>query len=178
MALPEECPLCRAGREEQAVVTSHIYGGTGRGHAFFHCRNCDVRYQYPRLTPEEEARFYAAEFEGFMTGRAGNKGGWGKVEDHVQTNEPTRIRRMKYLKPHLAKNASLLEVGCSSGFMLFPLAKAHIFNVGPVSGQQLESFLSTSAHWFPTAVTMFREQHRATRAAFMRMFPSWEDILI
>ena len=124
MALPEECPLCQAGREEQAVVTPHIYGGAGRGHAFFHCQNCDVRYQFPRLTPEEEARFYAAEFEGFMTGRAGNKGGWGKVEDHVQTNEPTRIRRMKYLKPLLAKNASLLEVGCSSGFMLFPLAEA------------------------------------------------------
>lgn len=123
MALPEECPLCQAGREEQAVVTPHIYGGAGRGHAFFHCQNCDVRYQFPRLTPEEEARFYAAEFEGFMTGRAGNKGGWEKAEDHVLANKPTRIRRMKYLKPLLAESTSLLEVGCSSGFMLFPLAE-------------------------------------------------------
>lgn len=124
MALPEKCPLCLAGREKQSVVTPHVYGGSGQGHAFFHCHDCDVRYQYPGLTPEEEARFYAAEFEGFMAGRAGNKGGWCKAEDHIRANEPTRIRRMKYLQPLMAKCSSLLEVGCSSGFMLFPFADA------------------------------------------------------
>lgn len=122
MALPEECPLCHAGREKQSVVTSHVYGGD-RGQAFFHCQDCDVRYQYPGLTAEEEARFYAAEFEGFMAGRAGNKGGWEKAEEHIRANEPTRLRRMKYLEPLLAKGASLLEVGCSSGFMLYPFAE-------------------------------------------------------
>ena len=124
MALPENCPLCLAGLERQSVVTSHVYGGGGQGHAFFHCNACDVRYQYPGLIPEEEARFYAAEFEGFMVGRAGNKGGWDKAEDHVRANEHTRMRRMKYLQQILNKNASLLEVGCSSGFMLLPFAKA------------------------------------------------------
>lgn len=124
MPLPEKCPLCQAGRETQTVVTPHVYGRTGQGHAFFHCQDCDVRYQYPGLTPEEESRFYAAEFEGFMAGRAGNKGGWDKAEDHIRANEPTRLRRMKYLEPLLAKGASILEVGCSSGFMLFPFAEA------------------------------------------------------
>ena len=65
-----------------------------------------------------------------MTGRAGNKGGWQKAEAHVKANEPTYIRRMKYLKPLLAKNVSLLEVGCSSGFMLLPLAEANHDCVG------------------------------------------------
>ena len=125
MALPDKCPLCHAGREKQSVVTAHVYSGDGgRGHAFFHCHNCDVRYQYPGLTSEEEARFYAAEFEGFMAGRAGNKGGWDKPEAHIRANEATRVRRMKYLEPLLAKRTSLLEVGCSSGFMLFPLKDA------------------------------------------------------
>lgn len=125
MALPKNCSLCHAGGEKQAVVTPHVYGDSeGRGHAFFHCEACDVRYQYPGLTQEEEARFYAAEFEGFMASRAGNKGGWHKAEEHLVANEPTRLRRMKYLVPHLAGRTSLLEVGCSSGFMLFPLAEA------------------------------------------------------
>jgi len=125
MALPEKCPLCGAGRENQTVVTPHVFGGgEGRGNAFFHCEACDVRYQYPGLTPEEEARFYAAEFESFMASRAGNRGGWHKAEEHIVVNEPTRQRRMKYLAPHLAEKSSLLEVGCSSGFMLFPLAEA------------------------------------------------------
>jgi len=124
MALPDRCPLCKAGPDAQSVVTPHVYGAMGGRSAFFHCEACDVRYQYPGLTPEEEARFYAAEFEGFMAGRAGNTGGWHRAEDHVAANEPTRLRRMKYLTPHLAGRASVLEVGCSSGFMLFPLAEA------------------------------------------------------
>lgn len=125
MALPEKCPLCCAGRDRQSVVTPHVYGGeVEREHAFFHCEVCDVRYQFPRLTTEEESHFYVAEFEGFMASRAGNKGGWHKVEDHIVANEPTRIRRMRHLAPHLAGRTSLLEVGCSSGFMLFPLAEA------------------------------------------------------
>lgn len=124
MALPDICPLCHTGPEKQAVVTPHVFGGgEGGRHAFFHCDHCDVRYQYPGLTPEEEACFYAAEFEGFMASRAGNKGGWHKAEEHIAANVPTRQRRMKYLAPYLDRNSNLLEVGCSSGFMLLHLAE-------------------------------------------------------
>ena len=124
MALPEKCPLCHAGMERQAVVTPHVFGAKGaQRRAFFHCDSCDVRYQYPGLTPEEESRFYAAEFEGFMASRAGTAGGWHKAENHVAANEPTRLRRMAYLEPHLTGHLSVLEVGCSSGFMLYPLAE-------------------------------------------------------
>jgi SAM-dependent methyltransferase len=101
-----------------------VYGGKGRSHAFYHCSSCDVRYQYPRLDAAEEARLYAAEFESFMAGRAGSGGGWTRVEDHVRANEPTRLRRMKYLEPYLKRPARILEFGCSSGFMLGPLIEA------------------------------------------------------
>lgn len=124
MALPENCPLCHSERQHQHVVTNHVYGDKGDGRAFFHCRDCDVRYLYPGLTQEEEKKFYAAEFESFMTGRAGNKGGWDSAQDHIRANETTRVRRMKYLQKHLTSGASLLEVGCSSGFMLIPFAQA------------------------------------------------------
>ncbi len=125
MALPEKCPLCHAGMERQTVVTSHVFGAKGeQRRAFFRCESCDIRYQYPDLTPEEESRFYAAEFEGFMASRAGTAGGWHKAESHVTANEPTRLRRMTYLEPHLTGHLSVLEVGCSSGFMLYPLAEA------------------------------------------------------
>lgn len=123
MSLPDSCPLCGADREKQKVVTSHVYGDQNQSKAFFQCRGCDVRYQYPTLTPEEEARFYSAEFEGFMAGRSGTAGGWQEAENHNRANEATRIRRMHYLKPLVKKGASVLEVGCSSGFMLFPFAE-------------------------------------------------------
>lgn len=124
MSLPSKCPLCHAGLGQQFIVTGHVFGGEGRNHAFFHCEACDVRYQYPGLTAEQEAQFYAAEFEGFMASRAGSKGGWHKAEEHIAANQLTRQRRMKYLAPHLTKGRRILEIGCSSGFMLLPLAEA------------------------------------------------------
>lgn len=124
MALPEKCPLCHVGQEKQSVVTPHVYGDNGKGYAFFHCKNCDVRYLYPGLSPEEETRFYAAEFESFMAGRAGSTAGWEKAQDHVRANKTTQLRRMKYLESRLAAGMSILEVGCSSGFMLSPFVAA------------------------------------------------------
>ena len=35
-------------------------------------------------------------------------------------------RRIKYLEPFLKRNLNILEVGCSSGFMLYPLIKKGI----------------------------------------------------
>jgi SAM-dependent methyltransferase len=126
MSLPTHCQLCNANSTEQNVVTTHVYGDNDHERAFYHCQKCDVRYLYPVLSKEEEARFYAAEFEGFMNGRSGASGGWGDAERHIHANEKTYLRRMEYLVPHLSGNMSILEVGCSSGFMLFPLIdKSH-----------------------------------------------------
>ena len=124
MSLPDKCPLCRASAKEQSVVTSHVYSPENFiGRAFYHCHNCDVRHQYPRLTEQEENHFYKSEFESFMDMRSGDEGGWKKAEDHIISNEETRLRRMKYLLPNLKKNMNILEIGCSSGFMLYPLIK-------------------------------------------------------
>jgi 2-polyprenyl-3-methyl-5-hydroxy-6-metoxy-1,4-benzoquinol methylase len=124
VALPRNCPLCQASDERQSVVTRHVYGSEQAERAFFHCSSCDVRYLYPRLSAEQERRFYASEFENFMAGRSGSAGGWAKVADHLRANESTRLRRMRYLQPYLKPGASILEIGCSSGFMLEPLVRA------------------------------------------------------
>lgn len=129
MSLPNSCPLCGASYESQFVVTTHVYGRNS-GVAFFHCHQCDVRYQYPRLTHEEESQFYEAEFEKFMDTRSGERGGWLRVEEHIKVNEPTRLRRMKYLTPYLRDSAKILEVGCSSGFMLYPLIQSGYPSMG------------------------------------------------
>jgi SAM-dependent methyltransferase len=124
MALPQHCPLCAGDAARQSVVTRHVYGDQGATRAFFHCGSCDVRYLHPGLSAEEEQHFYASEFSAFMAGRAGAAAGWDKAEEHVRTNEATRLRRMAYLAPYLRQPQRLLEIGCSSGFMLFPLIAA------------------------------------------------------
>jgi SAM-dependent methyltransferase len=124
MALPKKCPLCSAEINMQEVVTSHVYGDNEGNRSFYHCKKCDVRYQYPGLTQEEERQLYTAEFESFMAGRAGVSGGWEVANDHVSANEKTRHRRMKYIESFLTDSCDILEVGCSSGFMLWPLVKS------------------------------------------------------
>ena len=105
---PESCPLCGAGPSDQILITTHVFGGDKRSSAFFHCRSCDVRHQFPRLTALEEKKFYAEEFEAFMERRFGAAGGWQSAEAHVQANEPNRLRRMDYLRPLLVPRGRLL----------------------------------------------------------------------
>jgi SAM-dependent methyltransferase len=125
MALPTACPLCGASADQQSVVVPRVYGDdTGR--AVFACAVCDVRYLFPGLGPDEEQRLYAAEFESFMAKRSGPDAGWDGPERHIAVNEAQRRRRMKHLAGLIEPTSRILEIGCGSGFMLYPLtAEGH-----------------------------------------------------
>jgi len=78
------------------------------------------------VSTEEKEDFYAKEFFDFMAARASNTGGggWLNHDDHVAVNELQRQRRMVYIKEHLPQpGGRILDIGCSSGFMLYPLAE-------------------------------------------------------
>ena len=117
------CPLCNFKQKKIYKVAPIVYGDKTRKKAFFLCKNCDVRYLFPRLNKKQEKFFYRMEFEKFMEKRSGKTSGWLKAQEHISKNRETFIRRMKYIKPYLKNKKSILEVGCSSGFMLFPLIK-------------------------------------------------------
>lgn len=129
MALPLNCPLCNASHDEQNVVTPHVYGGHP-GQAFYRCGHCDVCYLFPGLTPEEEKQFYAAEFSSFMGARAGAAAGWNDPARHIEANQWMVSRRMKYLEANLPAVGRVLEIGCSSAFMLYPLVDRGLECVG------------------------------------------------
>jgi SAM-dependent methyltransferase len=121
MAIPSTCPLCSSEAQHQNVVTKHVYGDEENKHAFYQCETCDVIYLYPQLSIEKEQQFYAKEFEGFMSSRSGFNAGWHGPEEHIKANTKQYERRWAYLKNHLSKPGQVLELGCSSGFMLLPL---------------------------------------------------------
>ena len=116
---PPACPLCSASADRQSAVVSRVYGDDRRG--VFHCSACDVRYLHPGLSAEEERRFYAAEFESFMAKRSAPGTGWEGPQDHIRGSEAQRLRRMSHLAPLLKPKSRVLEIGCSSGLMLYPL---------------------------------------------------------
>lgn len=129
MTLPTHCPLCTAGCDRLSVVTSHVYGDY-HGRAFFRCGVCDVIFLHPGHSPEDEKKFYAAEFESFMGVRSGDASRWSQPERHIVAHQSTVTRRLRYLREVLPGHGRVLEVGCSSGFMLYPLMEAGYDCVG------------------------------------------------
>lgn len=123
MALPETCPLCSAPSRMQEVEARVVAGGRDE-HSYFRCESCDVRYLWPRLTIEEEWRFYRDEFAVFMQSREGTESLPLTAQAHRERNEGLRVERMGRLQADLSSPRSILEVGCASGFMLLPLAQA------------------------------------------------------
>ena len=120
MALPTSCPLCSAGATDQHVESRVVPGGTDE-HSFFRCGSCDVRYLWPRLSIEDEIRFYRDEFAIFMQSREGTESLPLTAQAHRERNESLRRERMGRLCADLSRPKRVLEVGCASGFMLLPL---------------------------------------------------------
>ena len=111
------CRLCSAFGASQTVRAPYVFGGT-ESHHFWECAECSAIYLFPFLSPEEEQRFYEKEFEKFMVSRAGEERDWSNAERHVATNQDQVRRRWPFLEPHIVPGGAVLEIGCSSGFML------------------------------------------------------------
>ncbi len=182
MPLPDRCPLCAADAPALSVVTPHVYGDPG-GRSFFRCAACDAIFLFPGLSPEEERHFYAAEFESFMGGRSGESGGWSQPERHVAANGTTVDRRMRYLDELLPPPGRLLEIGCSSGFMLYPLRERgwHCVGVEPsgvfrdylqsrgiACGESMAALAGEASPGFDAVMHFFVLEHVAAPLDFLR----------
>jgi SAM-dependent methyltransferase len=139
---PSACLLCGAVASRFSVVGEHVFGGRPE-QRFYECATCDVAFLYPPLSEEEEQRFYANEFEQFMEQRAGNTGIWTGPEAHIAANAPHVERRLNAMQPLLRPGMRVLEVGCSSGFMLLALRERGMDVVGVEPSGGFTSFLKS-----------------------------------
>ena len=114
---PEKCRICGDSVASQVIRAAEVFGGRSE-HNFWQCELCDAIYLYPVLSEEEEKRFYLKEFESFMSSRAGNHRDWTNAEKHKITNQDQVERRMPFIEKYLQPGIDLLEIGCSTGFML------------------------------------------------------------
>jgi SAM-dependent methyltransferase len=138
------CRLCESDKE-QNLRAKNVFGGREE-HNFWECNNCGVIYLYPYLSDKEESHFYKKEFEKFMSSRVGDHRDWSNAEKHVVSNKDQITRRWKFLKDDIKKDKNILEIGCSSGFMMneFRSSGLSCYGVEP-SGEFLE-FLQNNGH--------------------------------
>lgn len=119
------CRFCNAEEKAQSIKGEFVYGGTAAQH-FWECGECGIIYLYPPLSQDDEIEFYKKEFEKYMDGRAGHDKGWYSPQRHFDSNKDECNRRMLFLEFYLNEHQNVLEVGCSSGFMLSAIKEKDI----------------------------------------------------
>ena len=140
------CRLCGADSNSQKVRASHVFGGSA-GHNFWQCDQCEAIYLYPVPSPEEEKYFYRQEFEKFMSTRVGDHRDWSNAEKHKQTNMDQVRRRMPFIEEYLKPGIDLLEIGCSSGFMLDAFKETGAKCVGVEPSGEFGEYLAQSGYF-------------------------------
>ena len=140
-----KCRVCGISGESQTIRANNVFGGKDE-HNFWQCSECNAIYLSPPLTVSEEKYFYKKEFEKYMSTRVGDHRDWSNAERHIKTNQDQVDRRWKFLEKHIFKDMNVLEIGCSSGFMLdkFKSNDCNVVGVEP-SGKFLE-FIKKNGH--------------------------------
>jgi SAM-dependent methyltransferase len=137
---PEKCILCGRKSGDFKIEGDFVYGGS-KTQKFYSCPECDVAFLYPGMSENQEKRFYAKEFERFMEKRSGDDFDWSGPEAHIKSNEKQYLRRLEFFSDLISSGKSLLEIGCSSGFMLLPLKEKGMDVVGIESSAGFGNFL-------------------------------------
>lgn len=140
-----KCRICNASKDHLTVRADFVFGGNSND-KFWHCDICDVIFLFPIPTEEEEKYFYLKEFEKFMSQRVGDHRDWTNAERHKTTNRDQVIRRMNFLKEYVKPNSTILEIGCSSGFMLDEFRKIGAICTGVEPSGEFGEYLAKSGH--------------------------------
>jgi len=140
-------PACRLCGSEagQRVRGEHVFGGSPE-HRFWECAACAAIYLHPVPSEADEARFYALEFEKFMASRSGGDRDWTAAERHIETNRDQVRRRWRVLAPFVRPGAKVLEIGCSTGFMLDAFREAGMGASGVEPSGAFLDFLRGRGH--------------------------------
>ncbi|MBI9082645.1 MAG: class I SAM-dependent methyltransferase [Desulfobacterales bacterium] len=142
-----ETPCCRicGFNKGQRVRAEYVYGGSEE-QKFWHCEACDAVYLFPPPSERKEACFYAEEFEKFMDGRAGSERDWTGARRHFNANQDQVRRRMPFLDDFLGEGLRLLEIGCSSGFMMEAFRKKGLQCTGVEPSGIFSEFLRSEGY--------------------------------
>ena len=144
MKLPN-CRSCEADNTKQTIRAEYVFGGKEE-HKFYQCGECELVYLWPIPSEKEEASFYTQEFEKYMSSRAAGDRDWSGPEAHIKTNQDQVKRRCGFYKSELISGKDILEIGCSSGFMMDAFKDSGLNPVGIEPSHTFLDFLKERKH--------------------------------
>ena len=136
-AVAPECRLCRS--RESTLVSRTV--SEAPESAVYECSGCGIVYVFPIMSEEEEAAFYARQFEEYMARRSGP--GWKSPDAHFASYGSEAQRRLPLVMPHLSSTDAVLEIGSSTGYFLDAL-RPHVASVtGVEPGEAYRQYASS-----------------------------------
>jgi SAM-dependent methyltransferase len=108
-------PVCRlCGSSDSVLISDQVSDAPGSSQ--YQCRQCEIVYLFPIMSEKEEADFYRAEFEKYMSGRSGAS--WKSPQAHFRSYQPEGERRLPLVRPFLKQEDDVLEIGSSTGYFM------------------------------------------------------------
>lgn len=103
------CYLC-GGTDVQVVADKFRYETPAKG---YRCAGCGLVFMYPRMTPEEERRFYELEY-----GIIYSKEKSTTPADLFRSRQAEAKQFLDWTGPYIRPDDAALEIGCASGYFL------------------------------------------------------------
>ena len=178
-----KCRACFSEGKSQSLRAPIVFGDKHGKKVFYQCAKCNLIYMWPPLDEHEESEFYAKEFEKFMEVRSGPEFDWSGPEQHIATNADNVQRRWRAMQKFCNSNGKLLEIGCSSGFMLdkFCNEGMRVVGVEPSGGfseylkekkyeiyEHIEDLPSKYANYFDVICHFFVLEHISDTRKFIK----------
>lgn len=127
-----KCYSCGSGQGFE-LITDRLRYGDGR--AIHRCASCSLVFLFPRMTEEEERRFYEAEYGVILSNEKGCS-----PRDLFQKQMPMAQTYLEWIGDRLRRSDDCLEIGCASGYFLHAIKERVHSVTGIETHNELRSF--------------------------------------
>lgn len=127
MTEPDKCYLC--GEQDFVQIKTKMRYKTDQ--KIFRCLNCDLVFIHPKMTPDEERKYYEEEYSNLYAKEKGTT-----TEDLFETRKEDAKIYADWFAIDGPLRGKCLEVGCSSGYFLSYLED--IYNIQSISGVEID----------------------------------------
>ena len=150
-----KCEICES--EEHELVSENLRYNTSQ--KIYRCKKCGLVFLHPKMTPDEEKKFYEEEYGEIYSNEKGTT-----PADLFQARLPDAEIYKGWVKSYLSGEDDCLEIGCASGYFLETIKN----DVRSVSG--IETHLLLKNYCEKSGISMFKALEEVEDNSFDKIF--------